>query len=131
MVAADFDGNGTVDIAFSEPKHGWIGVLSGNGDGTFATRVDYVAGESPAALVVANLNGDTTSLLHESVRPGRGRSLAIQAAILLGQKYAIPMTLGIGTIDDHLGHVDHCDPGRDHRIHPTSRPRHRRISAYR
>ena len=62
VVAADFDGNGFVDIAFTEPGHNSIGVLTGNGNGTFATRVDYPAGESPAALVTGDLNGEQTSL---------------------------------------------------------------------
>lgn len=111
VVAADLDGNGTVDIAFSEPKHTGIGVLSGNGDGSFATRVDDAAGESPAALVVANLNGDTTSLLHNrfdlvAVDPSQSKT-----AIFLGQKYAIPMTLGIGTTTINWGTSITVTPG--------------------
>ena len=130
MVAADFDGNGSVDIAVSEPKHGWIGVLSGNGDGTFATRVDYVAGESPAALVVANLNGDYTSLLQNrydliAIDPAQPK-----ASVLLGQKYAIPTTLGIGTSTMTYGASLTLTPGVTLRIQPAHWPRHGRVPAY-
>jgi hypothetical protein len=100
VVAADLDGDGFVDIAFTEPKHGSIGLLSGKGDGTFVARVDYVAGESPAALVVANLNGDRTSLGLDRLDLVTVDPKDTRVAVLLGQKYTSTITLtpGLSTI---------------------------------
>src|SRR5205823_5009849 len=88
VVAADFDGDGFVDIVLTEPNHGRIGLLAGKGDGTFATRVDYVALGLGTELAAGNLNGDQTSLGHNrldlvTVSPSDSR-----VSVLLGQKYA-------------------------------------------
>ena len=93
VVAADLDGDGFVDIAFTEPKHGRIGVLSGNGDGTFAARVDQVAANRPTVLVAGNLNGDHTSLGWDRLDLVAVSSSDSRASILLGQKYATTATL--------------------------------------
>ena len=95
VVAADLDGNGFVDIALTEPGNNSIGVLYGNGDGTFDARVDYPAGESPAALVTGNLKGDQTSLKNDRldlVAVDTNPQLS-QVSILLGQKYTTTMAL--------------------------------------
>ena len=93
VVAADLDGDGFVDIAFTEPGHNSIGVLYGNGNGTFDTRVDYPAGESPAALVTGNLNGDQTSLGNDRLDLVAVDTTKSQVSILLGQKYTTTMAL--------------------------------------
>jgi VCBS repeat protein/FG-GAP repeat protein len=62
VVTGDFNGDGKVDIAFatSVPNAiGSIGVLFGNGDGTFATSAVTSTGvNSPGSIVAADLNGD-------------------------------------------------------------------------
>ena len=95
IVVGDFDGDGFVDIAVTEPRHDAIGVLDGNGDGGFATRVDYPAGESAAALVVGDLNGEQTSLGLDrldliAVDPGE-----TQFSVLMGQQFTTTTTLGL------------------------------------
>ena len=65
VVAADLDGDGHCDIAFTEPERGSIGFLAGKGDGIFANQVDYVASGTPSGLAVGELNPgpqDQTSL---------------------------------------------------------------------
>ena len=93
VVAADFDGNGFVDIAFTEPGHNSIGVLSGNGNGTFAARVDYPAGESPTAPLTGNLNGGTTSLGLDRLDLVAVDPTQDPVSVLLGQKYTSTTTL--------------------------------------
>ena len=48
---------------------GMVSVLLGNGDGTFGSATDYVAGSRPGAVLVADLNGDAKPDIAE-VNPG-------------------------------------------------------------
>jgi hypothetical protein len=60
LVAADFNGDGILDLATANGNPFNISVLLGNGDGTFQTHVDYAdpTVSSPHFLSVADLNGD-------------------------------------------------------------------------
>ncbi len=58
IVAADFNGDGTLDLATANWLDGTVSVLSGHGDGTFGTAATYTVGTSPARLAVADFNGD-------------------------------------------------------------------------
>lgn len=68
LVVADVNGDGKPDVLFGNacpPENGGcasdgsIGVLLGNGDGTFRDVVTYASGgDSALSLVVADLNGD-------------------------------------------------------------------------
>jgi FG-GAP-like repeat/RTX calcium-binding nonapeptide repeat (4 copies)/FG-GAP repeat len=66
LKAADLDGDGDIDLAM---KHSFfttrtgatggstISVLRNNGDGSFATSESFPVGNTPAGLVIANLDG--------------------------------------------------------------------------
>lgn len=60
VAAADFNGDGILDLATSSENH-WgeavYSILLGNGDGTFRTAVTYSGGGS-RGIAVADLNGD-------------------------------------------------------------------------
>ena len=59
LVAEDFDGNGTVDVAITAAS-GWdsIFVFPGNGDGTFGASTLYFAGTSPHFIAAGDFNRD-------------------------------------------------------------------------
>jgi len=61
LVVADFNHDGHLDIAVVDgcgTSCGFVSVLLGKGDGTFQVKTDYAVGQSPGALVAADLNGD-------------------------------------------------------------------------
>jgi flagellin-like hook-associated protein FlgL len=58
VVTADVDNNGTMDVLVAEPWNGAIGLLRGNGDGTFRTKEYYSTVDAPNDIIVADLNGD-------------------------------------------------------------------------
>ncbi|HZQ69011.1 MAG TPA: FG-GAP-like repeat-containing protein [Terriglobales bacterium] len=63
IAAADFNGDGKLDIVTSnfgvdDGFSNTVSVLLGNGDGTFQSRVDYVAGKYPNSVVAADVNND-------------------------------------------------------------------------
>ncbi|HEX3702853.1 MAG TPA: VCBS repeat-containing protein, partial [Vicinamibacterales bacterium] len=64
---ADVNGDGTPDLLLAigndpggtHESNGLVGVLLGNGDGTFQTAAVYPSGgNGPTSLAVADLNGD-------------------------------------------------------------------------
>jgi hypothetical protein len=63
LALEDFNGDGNTDLAVANlgdgsTTAGSIGILLGNGDGTFQPQVTYAAGFNPGFVVVADFNGD-------------------------------------------------------------------------
>ena len=58
LATADLRGNGTLDFIVSEFDTSTIGVLLGNGDGTFGYEQEYVLPQPAGALVVDDFNRD-------------------------------------------------------------------------
>ena len=86
MFVEDFDGDGNPDIVFAqghpdalflEAYTQTVGVLFGNGDGTFAGAPAYIVPGSPTSMVAADFNGDGKPGLAIAGQPG-------QIAILTG-----------------------------------------------
>ncbi len=58
-VAADFDGNGKIDLAVANANGNSVSIFLGNGDGTFQAPVNYqTAPGYPDAILAADFNGD-------------------------------------------------------------------------
>ena len=58
IVAADFNGDGKLDIAVTDSLSDTVIILLGNGDGTFGAPLTIPVGKSPAAIVAADFNND-------------------------------------------------------------------------
>jgi Bacterial Ig-like domain (group 3)/FG-GAP-like repeat len=58
LAAADFNGDGKVDLAVANYTSNSVSVLLAKGDGTFLPKTDYPAGEFPVGLAAADFNGD-------------------------------------------------------------------------
>jgi hypothetical protein len=56
MAAADFDGDGDIDIAAA--RAGNVDILLNNGAGVYAAPVPYAVGTNPVRLATADFNGD-------------------------------------------------------------------------
>ena len=54
----DLRGNGKLDLVVAEADSGTVGVLLGNGDGTFQTEVEYPVPAPPLFVLAADFNGD-------------------------------------------------------------------------
>ena len=61
MITGDFNRDSFVDLAVINPDSDSVGVLLGNGDGTFRTKKNYSTGHgsNPGVLATADLNNDT------------------------------------------------------------------------
>jgi VCBS repeat protein len=66
IAVADFNGDGNEDLAVScagvliDSSDSSISILLSNGDGTFATHVDYAPGGQPSPIATGDFNGDGT-----------------------------------------------------------------------
>lgn len=56
--AADFDGDGNVDLATANRGDNAIGVLVNNGDGTFAAQLEFGAGRYTRGAAAIDIDGD-------------------------------------------------------------------------
>ena len=59
LAAADFNGDGKIDLAVANYNSGKVTILTGNGNGNFSGFTSYVSGgNNPDALAMADFNGD-------------------------------------------------------------------------
>ncbi len=78
IVAADFNGDGRLDLAVTNYGDNTVSVLLGKGDGTFEPQVTYAVGSNPGAIVAGDFTGDGRTDLVVSDEDG--------TQILLGQR---------------------------------------------
>src|SRR6266849_8763870 len=85
MVAADFNGDGTLDLAVAtiagdRPGGGCITVLSGLGNGSFVQTFDIPVNGRPTSLVTGDFNGDgilDLAVATAEDRPGGGGCIVV------------------------------------------------------
>src|SRR5579859_2934551 len=58
VAAADFNGDGLVDLAVVDYGSSGVSVLLGQGNGAFQASASYLVGAFPSSVAVGDLNGD-------------------------------------------------------------------------
>jgi hypothetical protein len=58
LCAADFNGDGKLDLAVVNDQDATVSILLGNGDGTFQTQTTAPTGANPASIAVGDFNSD-------------------------------------------------------------------------
>ncbi len=58
LQTADMNGDGILDLVYTNAGFGTVGIVLGNGDGSFGLPSEYPAGNNAFALAVADVNGD-------------------------------------------------------------------------
>ena len=58
IVTADFNHDGSADLAFTNALDGTVVLLLGHSDGSFTSGGTFAVGQQPRALVVGDFNGD-------------------------------------------------------------------------
>ena len=57
-MAADFNGDGKLDLAMANQNDGTVSILLGNGDGTFQPPANVGGFITPTWIAVGDFNGD-------------------------------------------------------------------------
>src|ERR1017187_9662030 len=58
IAVGDFNRDGKLDLAVTHPSNNTVGIILGNGDGTFQPEIGYGVGSSPYSVAVGDFNGD-------------------------------------------------------------------------
>jgi hypothetical protein len=58
ITAGDFNNDGDADLAVANQNSSDVGILLGNGDGTFSAAASFAAGYSPRAVATSDLDAD-------------------------------------------------------------------------
>ena len=58
VVVGDFNGDGKPDLAVADYNSNGVGILVGNGDGTFRAPTNFPTATSPCSIAVGDFNGD-------------------------------------------------------------------------
>jgi hypothetical protein len=114
LVVANCDATGTRTCSSAGTGHGVVGVLLGNGDGTFAAAVSYdLSGHGAGVVAVADVNGDAvpdvlvascgSSSCSSSVGVlfGRGDG-SLQAVVLYGSGGYGAASVGVADVNGDL-----------------------------
>jgi hypothetical protein len=133
IAVADVNGDGRLDLVVAYWNEGSVGVLLGNGDGTFQPVVKYNSGGTGAiSVAVADVNGDgkpdivvLNALGQEGtvgVLLGNGDGTFQPPVTYDTGQYSIPESLAVGDLNDdghpdiaiaNFGHSDcDCNDGR-------------------
>ncbi|MBN2294067.1 MAG: VCBS repeat-containing protein [Pirellulales bacterium] len=108
VAAGDLTGDGMVDVVVVNTGDNNISVLSGQGDGTFATAVDYGVGNAPTDVKLAKLdNNDTLDVV---VTNGADDTVSVMFT-LPDESLETPVEYGVGDAPGYLALADMDNDG--------------------
>src|SRR5262245_6795099 len=122
VATADFNGDGKLDLAVANQTSNTVGILLGNGDGTFQAAQNYSTGSGPRSVAVGDFNADgkldlvTANAGNLSVLPGNGDgTFQAPASIGIGSS---PLSVAVGdfnadgkldlTATSHVTSIGNC-----------------------
>jgi hypothetical protein len=95
VIAADFNDDGTLDLATANEGDATVSVLIGGGDGTFYSASHYSVGGYPQILFAADFNGDgLPDLAVQSGNPNIGSPGILTTLINTAQWPPLPIGVG-------------------------------------
>jgi hypothetical protein len=97
IAAADFNGDGHLDLAVADEGNATVSIFLGNGDGTFGPRTDYPTGNSPVWVSAADVNGDSVLDLEVANRTDNTVSVLLGNGITTTSTTTGITTVGNGT----------------------------------
>jgi hypothetical protein len=109
LAAADFDRNGTLDLAVSDLVTNDVSVAYNDGTGAFPTQVSSVVGQYPLSIAVGDLNGDGKPDIVSANELADSVTLLVQdnAGFVAARDYPMPYPLGVAAADfNGDGHPD-------------------------
>jgi hypothetical protein len=59
LVSGDFNNDTKLDLAVTNYDDNTVGILLGNGDGSFQSQTTIPVGSDPTSLILGDFNGDT------------------------------------------------------------------------
>ncbi|MCU1302954.1 MAG: hypothetical protein JWQ87_3238 [Candidatus Sulfotelmatobacter sp.] len=106
ITSADFNCDGKPDLAVANAGNNTVGLLFGNGDGTFRAGLSLGAGHPPVAIVTADFNHDGFADL-ATVNPASGDVTVLLAnPTCTGFKLPVNYNLGVGVSPVSLAAAD-------------------------
>src|SRR5262249_17828962 len=103
----DFNKDGKLDLAVTYIVGSQVGILLGNGDGTFQTPVLYSVGNNPHVIVKADLNNDGNVDLITANQTGNTLSVLLgksdgtfQSANTVHQPIDSPIAVAVGDFNE-------------------------------
>ena len=106
-VAADFNGDGKLDVAVTNSGDNSVSILAGDADGTFQPAVSYPVEASPASLASADLNADGKADLVVTAASG--------VTVLYGSgdgSFGTPISYAAGTVTSEAVVADFNEDNR-------------------
>jgi hypothetical protein len=100
IVAADFNGDGKVDLAVDGEScnpacQSMIWILQGNGDGTFKVTTTIAAGAAGLAVADVNSDGKPDLILGGGGEPVGPLQVALNTSTAAGFSFAAPVSIGV------------------------------------
>lgn len=108
LQAADFNGDGALDLVAADRSFDRVAVLYNEGDGSFSATALYAAGDSPAFIAVGDLNGDGSPDLAVANSPFSSANTKVSVLLNTGggfpvvASYAVsgfPQSIAIGDVN--------------------------------
>jgi hypothetical protein len=109
VIAADFNGDGKLDLAAANISSNTVSILLGRGDGSFGPKTDFATSAGPSAVTAGDFDGDGRLDLAVASKS------ASRVSILLGKgdgTFSTPTNFAVGTGPVSVATADFSGDGK-------------------